>query len=103
MQTKTFLKLLEGVEKTEKAGSGDEDGSDERAVTAMSILSTIETVLDMMEEEREITLQLEGIVAPLVAHVLKNRLIGNDNSLLIFIDTVQPRFLAFQFQTTLDC
>ena len=55
--------MLEGVEKTEKAGSGDEDGSDERAVTAMSILSTIETVLDMMEEEREITLQLEGIVA----------------------------------------
>jgi len=74
----TFLKLLEGVEKNDSGAAGDvDDGSDERAVTAMSILSTIETVLDMMEEEREITMQLEGIVAPLVAHVLKNRLIGN--------------------------
>ena len=74
----TFLKLLEGSDRNEKGASGDDDGNDERAVTAMSILSTIETVLDMMEEEREITMQLEGIVAPLVAHVLKNRLIGID-------------------------
>ena len=73
----TFLKLLEGVSKNDKGASGDvDDGGDERAVTAMSILSTIETVLDMMEEEREITVQLEGIIAPLVAHILKNRLIG---------------------------
>lgn len=74
----TFLKLLEGSGgKNEKGGAGDVDeAGDERAVTAMSILSTIETVLDMMEEEREITVQLESIIAPLVAHILKHRLIG---------------------------
>ena len=72
----TFLKLLDGVEKDDQAASVDDEAGDERAMTAMSILSTIETVLDMMEEEREITVQLEGIIAPLVAHVLKNRLLG---------------------------
>ena len=72
----TFLKLLDGSGKDDNGVVDDDEGGDERAVTAMSILSTIETVLDMMEEEREITLQLESIVAPVVAHVLKNRLIG---------------------------
>uniref|UniRef100_H2ZR06 Importin N-terminal domain-containing protein n=1 Tax=Ciona savignyi TaxID=51511 RepID=H2ZR06_CIOSA len=55
----------------EGSATGDAGDNDDKAVTAMGILSTIETVLDMMEEEREITLQLESIVAPLVAHVLK--------------------------------
>ncbi|CAK8692133.1 unnamed protein product [Clavelina lepadiformis] len=73
--TMTFLKVVEGAAKSEGDGAGDgEDSNEEKALTAMSILNTIETILEMMEEERDITIQLEGIVAPLVAHVLKNRI-----------------------------
>lgn len=75
----TFLKVLESSsqdgENGEVGDDADEAGS-EKAVTAMGILTTIETILDMMEEERDITIQLEGIVAPVVAHVLKNRMMG---------------------------
>lgn len=78
--TMTFLKILETTNPSNgEGGDGlgaldDDDNSDDKAVTAMGILSTIETVLEMMEEEREITIQLEAIIAPLVAHVLKHRI-----------------------------
>jgi len=73
----TFLKILKSSDVTNGNGNDEEDESGtDRAVTAMGILSTIETVLDMMEEEREITKQLEGIITPLIAHILKNRIMG---------------------------
>ncbi|XP_078483140.1 importin-7 isoform X1 [Ciona intestinalis] len=72
--TATFLKVVGSCNGDADGATGDAaDNNDDKAVTAIGILSTIETVLDMMEEEREITLQLESIVAPLVAHVLKTR------------------------------
>ncbi|XP_039266742.2 importin-7-like [Styela clava] len=71
----TFFKLLTD-ENGQINGTGDDDdeASDNRSVAAMGVLSTIETVLDTMEEQRDITVQLESIVVPVVAHVLKNRI-----------------------------
>nr|KAF6437789.1 importin 7 [Molossus molossus] len=39
----------------------DEEGSDDKAVTAMGILNTIDTLLSVVEDHKEITQQLEGI------------------------------------------
>lgn len=49
-----------------------DEGSDEKAITAMGILNTIETLLTVMEEQPEVMKQLEPTVLQVVAHVLQN-------------------------------
>ncbi|CAL1682265.1 unnamed protein product [Lasius platythorax] len=46
-----------------------DEGSDEKAITAMGLLNTIETVLTVMEEQPQIMSQLEPIVLQVVAHI----------------------------------
>ncbi|KAL9955530.1 hypothetical protein ACROYT_G036866 [Oculina patagonica] len=55
----TFVQLLDG------------DDSDEKAVTAMGILNTLETMLNVMEGSKEIVHQLEQVVISLIAKVLE--------------------------------
>lgn len=55
----TFVQLLDG------------DDSDEKAVTAMGILNTLETMLNVMERSKEIVHQLEQVVISLIAKVLE--------------------------------
>ncbi|XP_015762265.1 PREDICTED: importin-7-like [Acropora digitifera] len=55
----TFILLLDG------------EDSDEKAVTAMGILNTLETMLNAMEKSREIVYQLEQVVISLIAKVLE--------------------------------
>lgn len=38
---------------------GNEEGSDERALTAMGILNTIETILTVMEDHKEVRIGIE--------------------------------------------
>lgn len=71
----TFLKLLSADEENGQADNEEDETADNRTITAMGVLNTIETVLDTMEEQRDITKQLEGIVAPVVGHILKNRVL----------------------------
>ncbi|XP_012218774.1 importin-7 [Linepithema humile] len=54
----TFSKVLE-----------TDEGSDEKAITAMGLLNTIETLLSVMEEQPQIMSQLEPIVLQVVAHI----------------------------------
>ncbi|PIK52316.1 putative importin-7 isoform X2 [Apostichopus japonicus] len=49
-----------------------DDGADDKAMTAMGILNTIETLLMVVEDHKEIVLQLEGITLQVVAAVLQN-------------------------------
>lgn len=49
-----------------------DEGSDEKAITAMGLLNTIETLLTVMEEQPEILRLLEPTVLQVVAHVLQN-------------------------------
>ncbi|XP_020624379.1 importin-7-like [Orbicella faveolata] len=55
----TFVQLLDG------------EDSDEKAVTAMGILNTLETMLNVMEGSKEIVHQLEHVVISLIAKVLE--------------------------------
>lgn len=47
-----------------------DEGSDDKAITAMGILNTIETILTVMEDQKEIINQLEGIVLHVIGLIL---------------------------------
>lgn len=51
-----------------------EDGGDEKAITAMGLLNTIETLLTVMEEHPEIMNNLHPIVINLVVHIFQNNI-----------------------------
>ncbi|XP_025836941.1 importin-7 [Agrilus planipennis] len=51
-----------------------DEGSDEKAITAMGLLNTIETLLTVMEEKPEVQQLLEPTILQVVAHVLQNEL-----------------------------
>ncbi|GFG30315.1 hypothetical protein Cfor_02128 [Coptotermes formosanus] len=46
-----------------------DEGSDEKAITAMGLLNTIETLLNVMEEQPEIMSQLQPTVLQVVGHI----------------------------------
>ena len=48
-----------------------DEGSDDKAVTAMGILNTIETILTVMEDQKEIMTALEAIVLNVVGTILQ--------------------------------
>uniref|UniRef100_A0A8C4R754 Importin N-terminal domain-containing protein n=2 Tax=Eptatretus burgeri TaxID=7764 RepID=A0A8C4R754_EPTBU len=53
----------------------DEEAKDERAITAMGILNTIDTILTVVEDHKEITQQLEGICLHVVGMVLHQHIL----------------------------
>ncbi|XP_077995074.1 importin-7-like [Glandiceps talaboti] len=48
-----------------------EDQTDDKAITAMGILNTIETILTVMEDQKEIMMQIEGIVLSVIGTILQ--------------------------------
>jgi len=52
-----------------------EEGADEKAITAMSILGTVETLLSAMEDDPATIAKLEPIVLQLVAHILNKNML----------------------------
>ncbi|XP_063546915.1 importin-7 isoform X2 [Cydia strobilella] len=60
----TFRKVIE-----------TDSGTDEKAITAMGLLNTMETVLNVMEDNPEIMAQLEKTVLTVVGHILQNNVI----------------------------
>lgn len=53
----------------------EEDGNDDKAVTAMGILNTIDTLLSVVEDHKEITQQLEGICLQVIGTVLQQHVL----------------------------
>lgn len=53
-----------------------DEGSDEKAITAMGLLNTIETLLTVMEDQAHIMVQLEPIVLHVVAHIFGQSVMG---------------------------
>lgn len=53
-----------------------DSGTDEKAITAMGLLNTMETVLNVMEDSPEIMAQLEKTVLRVVGHILHHNIIG---------------------------
>ncbi|XP_041366189.1 importin-7-like [Gigantopelta aegis] len=53
----------------------DTDGSEEKSIVALGVLNTMETLLSVMEENKEIIIQLEGIVLTVIGHILQQNII----------------------------
>jgi len=71
--TATFMKLID--ESQENKDSLDLDFMSNRCFVASSVLAAIETVLEVTEEMKEITIKLEAIIAPIIYEVLNKQLI----------------------------
>ncbi|ESO95346.1 hypothetical protein LOTGIDRAFT_214997 [Lottia gigantea] len=65
--------------------SGDFDDSEEKAITALGILNTMETILNVMEDQKEIITQLEGIVLNVIGMILQQQMIDFYDEVLSLI------------------
>lgn len=61
----TFSKVLE-----------TDAGTDEKAITAMGLLNTMETVLNVMDDNPDILAQIEKTVLRVVLHILQRNIMG---------------------------
>lgn len=52
-----------------------DEGSDDRAITAMGLLNTMETLLSVMEEKPEIIANLHPIVLQVIGHIIQNKIV----------------------------
>ena len=59
----TFSQVLEG-----------DDSNDDRAITAMGLLNTMETLLSVMEEKPEVIASLHPIVLQVIGHIIQNNI-----------------------------
>lgn len=60
-----------------------EDGADEKAITAMGLLSTIETLINCMEENPKIMEQIEPITLQVVGLILTKNVMGKFDPVLV--------------------
>lgn len=67
--------------------SNDEE-NEEKSLTAMSLLNTIDTILTMMQEQKEVMLAIEPIVLNIVAHVFTKEMIDLYEEALTLIYTI---------------
>lgn len=51
-----------------------DEGSDDRAITAMGLLNTMETLLSVMEEKPEVVANLHPIVLQVIGHIIQNKI-----------------------------
>lgn len=56
-----------------------DEGSDEKAITSMGLLNTIETLLAVMDDQPEIIAQLQPTVLNVVAHIFSKSVMGTLN------------------------
>lgn len=75
-----------------------EEGSDDKAVTAMGLINTIETLLSVFEEKPEITAHLQPIVMRVIYHILQNSIMGK---ILLLLYTFKLEFAVLKFNFTL--
>lgn len=59
----TFRQVLEG-----------DDSNDDRAITAMGLLNTMETLLSVMDEKPDVIASLHPIVIQVIVHILQNNI-----------------------------
>lgn len=57
-----------------------DEGSDEKAITAMGLLNTIESLLSVMENQPEIIARLQPTVLQVVAHIFGESVMGKANN-----------------------
>jgi len=62
-----------------------DEGSDEKAITAMGLLNTIETLLNVMEDQPEIMSRLQPTVLQVVGHIFSQSVMGKYTVVVAFV------------------
>lgn len=74
-----------------------DEGSDEKAITAMGLLNTVETLLSVMENQPQIMAQLQPTVLQVVAHIFGESVMGKiNNNHNILLKLLIMLFLCFR-------
>lgn len=63
------------AETFENIMNGDGDDGEEKSLTAMGIMNTVDTILTMMDDQREVQAQLEPIVVKMVVRIFELEMI----------------------------
>lgn len=68
-----------------------DEGSDEKAITAMGLLNTIETLLTVMEKQPQIMTQLQPIVLQVIAHIFGESVMGK----MVAVKTIRFKVIIY--------
>lgn len=74
--------------------SGDDDEGEDKALTAMGVLNTIDTVITMMEDQKEIMMKLEPIVTQIVVAIFNQELMELYEEAFTLITTITTNFVS---------
>lgn len=88
----TFLSVVKCVEDE----SEESDTKDDKTITAVGILSTIESLLSVAEERAELITQLEQIVLPAIYAIIRNGIIDFYEELFQLVGTLTARQITPQ-------
>lgn len=83
----TFLSVVKSAEEQEE----DSDAKDDKTLTAVGILSTIDSILSVMEGKLEILVELEKIVLPVIYAIIQNGMMDFYEELFSLICTLTAR------------
>ena len=72
-----------------------EEGSDDKAVTAIGILNTIETLLTVFEEQGHTVAHLHPIVIRVIGHIFQTNIMGKSNQFSFEWQKLMRNFLPF--------
>ena len=78
----------------EQLTTNNTDDSEDKALTAMGLLNTIDTILTMMDDQREIQTQLEPIVLQIILSIFQNEVIDLYEEALNLICTISMNAIS---------
>ena len=88
--TDTFLSVVKECEEQEE----DSEAKDDKTITAVGILSTIDSILSVMEGKLEVLPDLERIVLPVIYAIIQNGMIDLYEELFSLICTLTARQIS---------
>jgi importin-7 len=88
--TETFLNVIKEFEEQDE----DSDARDDKTITAVGILSTVDSILAAMEGKLEILVELEKIVLPCIYAIIQNGLLDFYEELFSLICTLTSRQIS---------
>lgn len=83
----TFLNVVKSAEEQEE----DSEARDDKTLTAVGILSTIDSILAVMEGKLEILVELEKIVLPVIYAIIQNGMMDFYEELFSLVCTLTAR------------
>jgi hypothetical protein len=86
----TFVHVMKCCEQEDE----DSEARDDKTITAVGILSTIDSILSVMEGKNEILAELEKLVLPVISAIIQNGLMDFYEELFSLLSTLTSRSIS---------